>query len=187
MRKVLITGGAGFIGSWVVRHLMEAADTFVINVDKLTYAADPEAGAFEAKRRNYEFEHIDICDAASIGALLKRFAPDAIMHLAAESHVDRSIDDAGTFIQTNVVGTYTLLDAARCYWSGLEPDRRARFRFHHVSTDEVYVAGRGREIRRDDALPTEFTVFGEQGGVGSSGAGLVQHLWPAGRDHQLLE
>jgi dTDP-glucose 4,6-dehydratase len=138
MRKVLITGGAGFIGSWVVRHLMEAADTFVINVDKLTYAADPEAGAFDAKRRNYEFEHIDICDAASIGALLKRFAPDAIMHLAAESHVDRSIDDAGTFIQTNVVGTYTLLDAARDYWSGLEPDRRARFRFHHVSTDEVY-------------------------------------------------
>src|SRR5712692_744560 len=138
MRKVLVTGGAGFIGSWDVRPLIEADDTLVINFGKLTYAADAEAGAFEAKRRNYEFEQLDICDGPAIEALLKRFAPDAIMHLAAESHVDRSIDDAGSFIQTNVVGTHTLLDAARRYWSGLEPDRRERFRFHHVSTDEVY-------------------------------------------------
>jgi dTDP-glucose 4,6-dehydratase len=138
MRKILITGGAGFIGSWLVRHLIEAADALVINVDKLTYAADPAAGAFEAKRRNYQFEQADICDQPRIDALFDRFEPDAVMHLAAESHVDRSIDDAGNFIQTNIVGTYTLLEAARRYWSGLTPDRQRTFRFHHVSTDEVY-------------------------------------------------
>src|SRR5258708_15084689 len=138
MRKVLITGGAGFIGAWVVRHLIDAADTFVINVDRLTYAADPEAGECEAKRRNYEFEPIDICDAAGIDALLKRFCPDAIMHLAAESHVDRSIDDASSFIQTNVVGTYTLLDAARRYWVELEPYRQQNFRFLHLSAVAVF-------------------------------------------------
>ena len=138
MRKILVTGGAGFIGSWLVRHLIQAPDTFVINVDKLTYAADPEAAAFEAKRNNYRFEQADICDRPHMEALCDRYEPDAIMHLAAESHVDRSIDDAGSFIQTNITGTYTLLEAARRYWSRLPADRQRTFRFHQISTDEVY-------------------------------------------------
>ena len=138
MRRILITGGAGFIGGWVVRLLLRAEDTFVINVDKLTYAADHESVAREAEGANYHFEQADICDAPKIDALLKRFEPDAIMHLAAESHVDRSIDDAGAFIKTNILGTYSLLEVARRYWSDLDAARQRRFRFHHVSTDEVY-------------------------------------------------
>ncbi|HVN91659.1 MAG TPA: dTDP-glucose 4,6-dehydratase [Candidatus Binataceae bacterium] len=138
MRKVLVTGGAGFIGSWLVRHLIESPDNFVINVDKLTYAADPEAGPFKAKHNNYHFEQADICNRQRMDALFARFAPDAVMHLAAESHVDRSIDNADAFIQTNILGTYTLLEASRQYWLKLAPERKQSFRFHQISTDEVY-------------------------------------------------
>ena len=138
MRKILITGGAGFIGSWVVRHLLALGDVFVLNVDKLTYAADQAAALAHIGRINYHFELADICDAEAMRALLQQFAPDAIMHLAAESHVDRSIDNAKTFIQTNVLGTYVLLQESRHYWLSLKGPRRANFRFHHISTDEVF-------------------------------------------------
>jgi dTDP-glucose 4,6-dehydratase len=138
VRKILVTGGAGFIGSWLIRHLLDMGDVFVVNVDKLTYAADRESALRHIGRPNYHFELVDICDAEGMNALITHFAPNAIMHLAAESHVDRSIDDAKAFIQTNIVGTYVLLQAARHYWNSLTAERRTTFRFHHISTDEVF-------------------------------------------------
>ena len=138
MTTILVTGGAGFIGSCVVRMLAGQDGINVVNVDKLTYAANLDALRAVADLPNYRFEQIDICDAAKIRAVLKQTQPDAIMHLAAESHVDRSIDGPGDFIQTNIVGTYVLLQAALEYYQDLEPARRKTFRFHHISTDEVF-------------------------------------------------
>jgi dTDP-glucose 4,6-dehydratase len=136
--KVLVTGGAGFIGSAVIRLLVGELGRAVVNVDKLTYAANLASLASVDQSPLYAFEQVDICDRDAVNSVLRTHKPDAIMHLAAESHVDRSIDGPGDFIQTNIVGTYTLLEAARGYWSGLEADARARFRFHHISTDEVF-------------------------------------------------
>ena len=136
--KVLITGGAGFIGSAVIRHLIGHTDAEVVNVDFLTYAANIASLASVEGNPRYAFERVNICDGPRIADVLKRHRPDAIMHLAAESHVDRSIDGPGAFINTNVVGTYTLLEAAVGYWRGLDGAKRDAFRFHHVSTDEVY-------------------------------------------------
>ncbi|GAA0567121.1 dTDP-glucose 4,6-dehydratase [Caenispirillum bisanense] len=136
--KVMVTGGAGFIGSAVVRLLIEETDAAVVNVDKMTYAANPFAIRMVEGNPRYAFEKADICDRAAMDAILEKHQPDAIMHLAAESHVDRSIGRPGAFIETNIVGTYTLLQAALVYWRALPEERRARFRFHHVSTDEVY-------------------------------------------------
>jgi len=136
--KLLITGGAGFIGSAVIRHIIHNTDHTVINVDKLTYAGNLESLAEVSNSDRYQFEQIDICNAIEIKRVFDKYQPDIIMHLAAESHVDRSIDGPGEFIQTNIVGTYTLLEEARYYWSGLSQDKQANFRFHHVSTDEVY-------------------------------------------------
>ena len=136
--KVLVTGGAGFIGSAVIRLLVGELGRAVVNVDKLTYAANPLSLAPIDQSPLYAFEQVDICDRDAVNSVLARHAPDAIMHLAAESHVDRSIDGPGDFIQTNIVGTYTLLEAARGYWSELDEDAKARFRFHHISTDEVF-------------------------------------------------
>jgi dTDP-glucose 4,6-dehydratase len=136
--KVLITGGAGFIGSAVIRHLLGETEVAVVNVDKLTYAASPKALDSVADNPRYAFEQVDICDGPALQAVFARHKPDAVMHLAAESHVDRSIDSPSAFIQTNIVGTYILLETATGYWKGLEPAARERFRFHHVSTDEVY-------------------------------------------------
>jgi dTDP-glucose 4,6-dehydratase len=136
--KLLITGGAGFIGSAVVRYLIGETDVSVVNVDKLTYAGNLESLDFARNSERHFFERVDICDQAEIGRVLREHRPDAIMHLAAESHVDRSIDGPADFIQTNILGTYILLEETRAYWSGLAPAAREHFRFHHVSTDEVY-------------------------------------------------
>src|SRR5271157_4312449 len=136
--KLLLTGGCGFIGSAVVRHLMRHSDHLVINVDKLTYAASEEALEEARGHRRHVLIRADIADAAAMRQVFATHQPDAVMHLAAESHVDRSIDGPAAFIETNVVGTFTLLDAAREHWSALPDARRAAFRFHHVSTDEVF-------------------------------------------------
>jgi len=135
---ILVTGGAGFIGSALVRHLIGRTGHRVLNVDKLTYAGNLESLNEVADHPRYRFVQADICDGARMAALLREFAPDVVMHLAAESHVDRSIDGPSAFIETNVVGTCTLLEAVRAYWDGLPAQRRARFRFHHISTDEVF-------------------------------------------------
>jgi dTDP-glucose 4,6-dehydratase len=136
--KILVTGGAGFIGSALCRHLIRETQHSVVNVDKLTYSASLAALAEAADSPRYAFVEKDICDGEAMLRLMESHAVDAVVHLAAESHVDRSIAGPAAFIETNIVGTYRLLEAARDYWQGLEPVRRARFRFHHVSTDEVF-------------------------------------------------
>jgi dTDP-glucose 4,6-dehydratase len=138
MKKVLVTGGAGFIGSAVCRYLVKDKQVEVLNLDKLTYAGVPESLNEIDDSPLYHFAKMDICNKEGVGALFEDFQPDAVMHLAAESHVDRSIDGPATFIETNIVGTYTMLECAREYWSELPDDRKAAFRFHHISTDEVY-------------------------------------------------
>jgi len=135
---IFVTGGAGFIGSAVVRHLLEDTEAFVVNIDKLTYASNLSSIPQAAGNPRYAFAKVDICDAPALRALFDRYQPHGVMNLAAESHVDRSIDGPGEFIRTNVVGTFTLLQEALRYWRGLEPARRSAFRLLHVSTDEVY-------------------------------------------------
>ncbi|PKE28283.1 dTDP-glucose 4,6-dehydratase [Rahnella sp. AA] len=138
MKKILITGGAGFIGSAVVRHIIQNTPDAVIVVDKLTYAGNLDSLAEVSGDPRYAFEQIDINDRPEMDAVFTRYQPDAVMHLAAESHVDRSIDGPAAFIQTNVVGTYQLLEAARQFWLTLPEPKRQAFRFHHISTDEVF-------------------------------------------------
>jgi len=136
--KVIVTGGAGFIGSAVIRQYIADTDHEVINLDALTYAGNLESLAEVEENQRYNFEHVDICNIKELERVFQQHQPDAIMHLAAESHVDRSIDGPAQFIQTNIVGTYNLLDVAKKYWDGLTGDKKENFRFHHVSTDEVY-------------------------------------------------
>jgi dTDP-glucose 4,6-dehydratase len=136
--KIIVTGGAGFIGSAVVRHLIAEGIHDVHCVDKLTYASSLEAVSVAADSPRYSFSKIDICDGAALADLFQRWQPDAVIHLAAETHVDRSIDSPTVFIETNVMGTATLLEAARAYWQNLPDPQRENFRFHHVSTDEVF-------------------------------------------------
>ncbi|ASJ39835.1 dTDP-glucose 4,6-dehydratase [Vibrio vulnificus] len=152
--KILVTGGAGFIGSAVVRHIINDTQDSVVNLDKLTYAGNLESLASVANSDRYAFEQVDICDRAELDRVFSVHQPDAVMHLAAESHVDRSIDGPATFIETNIVGTYTLLEAARSYWNRLDGERKAGFRFHHISTDEVY-----GDLEGTDDLFTETTSY----------------------------
>jgi dTDP-glucose 4,6-dehydratase len=154
MKTILVTGGAGFIGSAVVRHLINDTGHTIINVDKLTYAGNLESLTSVSDDPRYQFEKVDICDAKEIARVLARYQPDVIMHLAAESHVDRSIDGPDEFIQTNIVGTYNLLEQARAYWTQLEAAKKAGFRFLHVSTDEVY-----GDLEGTDDLFTETTPY----------------------------
>lgn len=152
--KILITGGAGFIGSAVIRHIINNTQNTVINLDKLTYAGNLESLNEVSADPRYFFEQVDICDKVELTRVLSHYQPDAVMHLAAESHVDRSIDGPAAFIETNVVGTYTLLEAVRAYWNDLEPKKKASFRFHHISTDEVY-----GDLEGTDDLFTETTSY----------------------------
>ena len=154
MKTILVTGGAGFIGSAVVRHLINDTGHTIINVDKLTYAGNLESLTSVSDDPRYQFEKVDICDAKEIARVIARYQPDVIMHLAAESHVDRSIDGPDQFIQTNIVGTYNLLEQARAYWTQLEAAKKAGFRFLHVSTDEVY-----GDLEGTDDLFTETTPY----------------------------
>lgn len=154
MRRLLITGGAGFIGSAVVRHIIQHTPDAVVVVDKLTYAGNLASLAPVADDPRFAFERVDICDRESLARIFDAYQPDAVMHLAAESHVDRSIDGPAVFIETNIVGTYTLLEAARTYWSTLEAGKKAQFRFHHISTDEVY-----GDLHSADDFFTETTPY----------------------------
>lgn len=138
--RVLVTGGAGFIGSAVIRWAIQHSDHEIINVDKLTYAGNLESLRELENSDCYYFRKVDICDREALVKVFDEFRPDGVMHLAAESHVDRSIDDSSDFVQTNVVGTHTLLEVSKRYWQSLDSAARHRFRFHHVSTDEVYGA-----------------------------------------------
>ncbi|HCG7961564.1 TPA: dTDP-glucose 4,6-dehydratase [Vibrio parahaemolyticus] len=152
--KILVTGGAGFIGSAVVRHIIRDTKDSVVNLDKLTYAGNLESLVDVADSDRYYFEQVDICDRTELDRVFSEHQPDMVMHLAAESHVDRSIDGPAAFIETNVMGTYHLLEAARQYWSSLEEANKSAFRFHHISTDEVY-----GDLEGTDDLFTETTSY----------------------------
>lgn len=152
--KILVTGGAGFIGSAVIRHIINNTHDMVINVDKLTYAGNLNSLESIANNSRYHFECVDITDYSKIEEVFNQHQPDVIMHLAAESHVDRSIDGPSAFIETNIVGTYTLLEVSRKYFESLDHNRKAIFRFHHISTDEVY-----GDLKDTDALFTENTPY----------------------------
>ncbi|EGQ9273802.1 dTDP-glucose 4,6-dehydratase [Vibrio parahaemolyticus] len=152
--KILVTGGAGFIGSAVVRHIIRDTQDSVVNLDKLTYAGNLESLVDVSDSDRYYFEQVDICDRTELDRVFSEHQPDMVMHLAAESHVDRSIDGPAAFIETNVMGTYHLLEAARQYWSSLEEANKSAFRFHHISTDEVY-----GDLEGTDDLFTETTSY----------------------------
>lgn len=163
--KILVTGGAGFIGSAVARHIINNTNDEVIVVDSLTYAGNLDSLLPVSESQRYTFSKVDICDSSTLDMLFAEYQPDAVMHLAAESHVDRSIDGPAAFINTNIVGTYTLLEATRQYWNALPEDRKSRFRFHHISTDEVY-----GDLHGTDDLFTETTPYAPSSPYSSSKA-----------------
>tara|TARA_R110000764_G_scaffold44666_1_gene100570 strand:- start:17567 stop:18685 length:1119 start_codon:yes stop_codon:yes gene_type:complete len=160
--KILVTGGAGFIGSAVIRHIIQHTQDSVINLDKLTYAGNLESLVSVLGSDRYAFEQVDICDRADLKCVFFTHQPDVVMHLAAESHVDRSITGPAEFIQTNIVGTYTLLEAAREYWNTLEGSAKQMFRFHHISTDEVYGDLPHPDEQQESDLAKELPLFTEQ-------------------------
>lgn len=152
--KILVTGGAGFIGSAVIRHVINNTEHSVVNLDKLTYAGNLESLSEVEQSERYHFVQLDICDRQGLDKLFDEHKPDVVMHLAAESHVDRSITGSAQFVETNIVGTYAILEAARNYWNELSVDRKSAFRFHHISTDEVY-----GDLHGTDDLFTETTSY----------------------------
>ncbi|MEG2039806.1 MAG: dTDP-glucose 4,6-dehydratase [Hafnia sp.] len=154
VKRILVTGGAGFIGSAVVRHIIADTNNSVVVVDKLTYAGNLESLTPVSDSDRYAFEQVDICNRTELDRVFAQYQPDYVMHLAAESHVDRSIDGPAAFIETNIVGTYTILEAARQYWKGLDEQRKSAFRFHHISTDEVY-----GDLHGTDDFFTETTPY----------------------------
>ncbi|GAL22084.1 dTDP-glucose 4,6-dehydratase [Vibrio maritimus] len=164
--KILVTGGAGFIGSAVIRHILNDTSDSVVNVDVLTYAGNLESLPGADKSERYAFEQVDICDFAALEAVFEKHQPDAVMHLAAESHVDRSIDGPAAFIQTNLVGTFNMLEVARQYWKILDESKQSAFRFHHISTDEVY-----GDLEGTDDLFTEETSYEPSSPYSASKAG----------------
>ncbi|SBO12220.1 dTDP-glucose 4,6-dehydratase 2 [Vibrio mediterranei] len=164
--KILVTGGAGFIGSAVIRHILNDTSDSVVNVDMLTYAGNLESLPEAEKSESYAFEQVDICDFGALEAVFQKHQPDAVMHLAAESHVDRSIDGPATFIQTNLVGTFNMLEVARQYWKSLDEAKQSAFRFHHISTDEVY-----GDLEGTDDLFTEETSYEPSSPYSASKAG----------------
>ena len=180
MKKIFLTGGAGFIGSAVVRHIINDTDHSVVNIDSLTYAGNLDSlNGIDCSSR-YSFERIDICDTQAVSQALSKHQPDVIMHLAAESHVDRSIDSPLEFIQTNIVGTTVLLEAARQYWSNLSGQKRTYFRFHHVSTDEVY-----GDLESTDGLFVETTPYAPSSPYSASKAGSDHLVRAWGRTYGL--
>ena len=160
--KLIVTGGAGFIGSAVIRHIIKNTNDSVINLDKLTYAGNLESLESVERSDRYVFEQVDICDRTELDRIFKQHKPDGVMHLAAESHVDRSITGPAEFIQTNIVGTYTLLEAARGYWNSLTGSEKLAFRFHHISTDEVYGDLPHPSEQEGSAESQELPLFTEQ-------------------------
>lgn len=164
--KILVTGGAGFIGSAVVRYIIEQTSDSVVNVDKLTYAGNVSSLVDVDQSDRYQFYHADICDRSELESIFDSEQPNAVMHLAAESHVDRSIDGPDDFIQTNMVGTFTLLEVARAYWQRLDGQRKNNFRFHHISTDEVY-----GDLSGDEDLFVESTPYAPSSPYSASKAG----------------
>ncbi|MBE8718857.1 dTDP-glucose 4,6-dehydratase [Cellvibrio polysaccharolyticus] len=152
--KILVTGGAGFIGSALIRHIITNTNDSVVNVDKLTYAGNTESLSSIADSDRYAFEQVDICDRTALDKVFNAHQPDAVMHLAAESHVDRSIDSPAAFMETNIIGTYNLLEAARAWRDSLSEAQKSAFRFHHISTDEVY-----GDLEDDESLFTETTPY----------------------------
>ena len=178
--KILVTGGAGFIGSALVRHLIQNTSHQVLNLDKLTYAGNLASLDDVVRSDRYSFIKGDICDRELLDLTLRQFHPDAVMHLAAESHVDRSIDGPAAFVETNVLGTYTLLEACRAYWSGLETPQRDVFRFHHISTDEVY-----GDLDGTNTLFTEETPYAPSSPYSASKASSDHFVRAWGRTYGL--
>jgi dTDP-glucose 4,6-dehydratase len=173
--RILITGGAGFIGSALIRHIMSQTDHSVINIDKLSYAGSTDSIGPIRDTSRYVFENVDICEAAQIDRVFTEYQPDVVMHLAAESHVDRSITNASEFIRTNIFGTYVLLEQARRYWDGLTDPRKRAFKFQHISTDEVY-----GDLKGTCALFTEETAYAPSSPYSASKASadhLVRAWW----------
>lgn len=178
--KILITGGAGFIGSAVVRHILESTSEIIINLDALTYAGNLESIPENLQTERYIFEHVDICDFSAVKKVLDLHQPDLVMHLAAESHVDRSIEGPGAFINTNLVGTFNMLECARHYWQLLDDDKKTVFRFHHISTDEVY-----GDLEGTDNLFTEATPYAPSSPYSASKAGSDHLVRAWGRTYGL--
>ena len=177
---ILVTGGAGFIGSAVVRNILNTSDFNVVNVDKLTYAGNLESlGGFDSSER-YSLETVDICDEVAVAGLFTKYRPSIVMHLAAESHVDRSIDSPGDFMRTNIMGTFNLLNQSRAYYEGLSDSEKAAFRFHHISTDEVY-----GDLEGTDDLFLETTPYAPSSPYSASKASSDHLVRAWGRTYKL--